>query len=158
MIMAEETTTLGATKRFGARYGRTVKQRFIEVEQLHRQYYKCRYCTKEAVKRKVAGIWECKACHAQFTGKAYTPSNLKMSQITGKEGLEQDLLAPREKEENYNEDEQHKSESSEHTNSKKKKRKSPQEEEMEQEMNAAKESENFGEEEEQNADKQQESQ
>ena len=101
--MADEIK-LNSIKRFGVRYGRTVKQQFGEIEQLHRRYYKCQFCTKESVKRVTRGIWECTSCKVQFTGKAYTPSKIKMAQITGKEGLEQDLLTPREKEENYGEE------------------------------------------------------
>jgi large subunit ribosomal protein L37Ae len=101
-----EELKLNAAKRFGTRYGRTVKQRFIEVEQLHRKLYKCEHCTKERVKRVAAGIWQCCACNTKFTGKAYTPSRLRFSQIIGAEKMEEDLLAPREKEENYNADEQ----------------------------------------------------
>jgi len=99
-----EELRLNAAKRFGTRYGRTVKQRFIEVEQLHRKAYKCEHCTKIRVKRIAAGIWQCSACNSKFAGKAYTPSRLKLAQITGKEVMEDDLLTPREKEENYNAD------------------------------------------------------
>jgi large subunit ribosomal protein L37Ae len=121
--MAEELR-LNAAKRFGTRYGRTVKQRFIEVEQLHRKAYKCEYCTKVRVKRIAAGIWHCTACNSKFAGKAYTPSRLKLAQITGKEKMENDLLTPREKEENYNADEhEDQSQVKEESQKEKKKRK-----------------------------------
>ena len=67
-----ETQKLGSIKRFGARYGRTVKHNFAKIEQEQRKLHKCPYCNKIAVKRLAAGIWHCKKCGAKFTGKAYT--------------------------------------------------------------------------------------
>ena len=71
--MAEEK--LGSIKRFGARYGRTVKYNFGKIEKLQRQTYACPYCAKQQVKRVAAGIWRCMKCASTFTGKAYTLSS-----------------------------------------------------------------------------------
>ena len=62
---------LGATKRFGSRYGKRNKELFIKVEKVQRQKKQCPYCTKIAVKRVAAGIWQCRKCNVKFTGKAY---------------------------------------------------------------------------------------
>ena len=70
--MATKSEKLGATKRFGARYGRTPKYKFIEVEREQRKLHKCPYCSKVAVKRIAVGIWNCRKCGAKFTGKAYS--------------------------------------------------------------------------------------
>jgi len=59
-------------KRFGARYGRTVKKNFIKIEIEQRKLHKCPYCNKESVKRLALGIWFCRKCKAKFSGKAYT--------------------------------------------------------------------------------------
>jgi large subunit ribosomal protein L37Ae len=59
-------------KRFGARYGSKVKQKFGKIEALQKGKHKCPYCNAPKVKRISAGIWECKKCGAKFTGKAYT--------------------------------------------------------------------------------------
>lgn len=63
---------LSSIKRFGARYGRTVKHKFAKIEHQQRKKYKCTYCNYTKVKRVAAGIWQCGKCNAKFTGKAYT--------------------------------------------------------------------------------------
>lgn len=63
---------VGSIKRFGARYGRTTKERFGEVEKEQRKLHKCPYCNQVKVKRISVGIWECRKCGAKFTGKAYS--------------------------------------------------------------------------------------
>ncbi len=63
---------LGSIKRFGPRYGRTVKLKLAKVEKEQRKKHKCPYCNSMQVKRITAGIWSCKKCNAKFTGKAYT--------------------------------------------------------------------------------------
>lgn len=62
---------LGATKRFGSRYGKRNKELFIKVEKIQRQKKQCPYCNKIAVKRVAVGIWQCRKCNVKFTGKAY---------------------------------------------------------------------------------------
>ena len=64
---------LGAARRFGPRYGRTLKHKFNEIEKTHRAKHKCPFCHKPQVRRVAAGIWECKKCSSKFTGKAYEP-------------------------------------------------------------------------------------
>jgi large subunit ribosomal protein L37Ae len=71
--MAKEAKLKGA-KRFGARYGRTVKYLFDKIESEQRRYHECPYCKHIKVKRVAYGIWECRKCNAKFTGKAYTLS------------------------------------------------------------------------------------
>lgn len=62
----------GSTKRFGARYGRTIKRKLDKVESSSKATYACPYCAAKKVKKKMAGIWECKNCGKVFTGKAYS--------------------------------------------------------------------------------------
>lgn len=59
-------------KRFGARYGKSLKLRYGKIEALQKEKYKCPYCNAPKVKRISVGIWECKKCGSKFTGKAYT--------------------------------------------------------------------------------------
>ncbi|MDO8656077.1 MAG: 50S ribosomal protein L37ae [Nanoarchaeota archaeon] len=61
-----------STKRFGARYGRTLRAKFAKIEMVQRAKQKCPYCNKTAVKRLSMGIWNCTKCKIKFTGKAYT--------------------------------------------------------------------------------------
>jgi len=62
---------LGSIKRFGARYGRTVKHKFARIEIQQRAKYKCPYCNYLGVKRSAAGIWQCKKCNSKFASRAY---------------------------------------------------------------------------------------
>lgn len=57
--------------RFGARYGKKVKQKVIEVEKKQKGWHKCPYCSKKRVKRVSKGIWGCRSCNVKFTGRAY---------------------------------------------------------------------------------------
>lgn len=66
-----------STKRFGVRYGRSNRDKLASVEELHRGWHKCPYCSKEAVKRVAAGIWNCRKCNATFAGRAYTMAKRK---------------------------------------------------------------------------------
>ncbi len=61
-----------AMKRFGARYGRKLKERFGEIEQEQRKKQLCPFCKAFQVKRVALGIWHCRKCDAKFTGKAYS--------------------------------------------------------------------------------------
>ena len=92
-----EKLKIGSIKRFGARYGRKVKQKFGEVEALRRKKHKCPYCMQPKVKRLRAGIWECDKCKAKFTGKAYTLKKKKSLK-------EQDKEEPEEVKENKEEE------------------------------------------------------
>lgn len=85
-----EEQKLGSVKRFGARYGRTTKQRFGETEKEQRKLHKCPYCYNTKVKRIAAGIWYCRKCSAKFTGRAYS---VKEKIIAKKEELEEELKA-----------------------------------------------------------------
>jgi large subunit ribosomal protein L37Ae len=67
-----ETTKLNSTKRFGTRYGRSLKERLAKIELGYRGKNKCPYCGKSKVKRAAIGIWFCNACKTKFTGKAYS--------------------------------------------------------------------------------------
>lgn len=60
-----------STKRFGARYGRKVKNRLADIESVRKSPKKCPYCHSYSVKRIATGIWYCKKCGSKFTGKAY---------------------------------------------------------------------------------------
>lgn len=69
-----EVKRYGAAKRFGARYGRRLKQKYAEVESLHKKSLKCPYCSYVKVRRLASGIWQCRKCNSKFTSRAYTVS------------------------------------------------------------------------------------
>jgi large subunit ribosomal protein L37Ae len=64
--------SLGSAKRFGTRYGRSLKERFVAIEKLQRAEAKCPYCKRVSAKQKAVGIFECSKCGRKFTGKAFT--------------------------------------------------------------------------------------
>ncbi|OYT41940.1 50S ribosomal protein L37ae [Candidatus Pacearchaeota archaeon ex4484_26] len=64
---------MNSAKRFGARYGSTIKKRVAKIEAKQRRKHKCPFCGKFAVKRLSAGIFQCTRCKKKFTGKAYWP-------------------------------------------------------------------------------------
>lgn len=59
-------------KRFGPRYGLTVKKRLKQVEISQKKKYECPACLSNSAKRLAAGIWQCKKCKAKFTGSSYS--------------------------------------------------------------------------------------
>jgi len=62
----------GSVKRFGARYGKTTKDKFGAIEASQRKLYKCPSCSRTQVKRETKGIWQCKKCGYKFASKAYS--------------------------------------------------------------------------------------
>ncbi len=80
---------LAGVKRFGPRYGRSLKQKFIKVESEHRKTHKCPYCSGIKATRVSVGIWSCARCGAKFTGRAYTiPKKLIIKESALKEAAE----------------------------------------------------------------------
>ncbi|MEK6905680.1 MAG: 50S ribosomal protein L37ae [Nanoarchaeota archaeon] len=63
---------MSSTKRFGARYGPSLKKKFALAEAQQRAKHKCPSCNKMSVKRLATGIWKCLKCNVKFAGKAYT--------------------------------------------------------------------------------------
>jgi large subunit ribosomal protein L37Ae len=59
--------------RFGPRYGRFIRKRVVEVEEVQKATHTCPRCDQKAVKRKGTGIWECRKCKFKFAGGAYVP-------------------------------------------------------------------------------------
>lgn len=96
----------GSTKRFGARYGRRLRQKLGEIESVQRGEHKCPYCHSTKVKRKSAGIWLCNRCNSKFTGRAYS---LQKTILAGEKELEEREEIP-EKEENISEEKEEDSE------------------------------------------------
>lgn len=71
--MGRNTKKVGMTRGLGARYGATVRKRYIKVVTEAKRIHKCPQCNTEAVTRVSVGIWNCKKCGVTFAGGAYTP-------------------------------------------------------------------------------------
>ncbi|MBI2139852.1 50S ribosomal protein L37ae [Candidatus Woesearchaeota archaeon] len=67
--MAESFNSM---RRYGARYGRSIKDKFGKIEAEQRKKHICPYCRAKQAKRLAVGIWHCLKCRAKFTGKAYS--------------------------------------------------------------------------------------
>ncbi len=64
---------VGPARGLGARYGATVRKRYVKVLTEVRKTHKCPQCGSESVRRESVGLWKCKKCGLTFTGGAYTP-------------------------------------------------------------------------------------
>ena len=71
--MAKRTQKTGLTARFGSRYGASVRRRAGSALKKKSREYTCPSCQYAKVRRKVAGIWECKKCGHTFTGGVWEP-------------------------------------------------------------------------------------
>ena len=71
--MASKELNLSSAKRYGARYGPRLRNKVAEIELQSRAWHKCPYCSRPQVKRISNGIFKCRKCSEQFTGKAYSP-------------------------------------------------------------------------------------
>ncbi len=67
------TKKVKSAGRFGARYGKRIRQLVVDIEQKQKAKHQCPYCSKYSIKRLAVGIFQCKKCDAKFTGKAYYP-------------------------------------------------------------------------------------
>ena len=57
--------------RFGARYGKSIKDKLVKVEVKQRVKQKCPFCEKLGVKRLSKGIWQCSKCNKKFASNTY---------------------------------------------------------------------------------------
>lgn len=68
-----KTKKVGPARGLGARYGATVRKRYVKVLTQMKKTHKCPNCGSESVRRESVGLWKCRKCGLTFTGGAYTP-------------------------------------------------------------------------------------
>lgn len=92
--MAQALKNFDAGKRFGTRYGRKLRHKFIAVETQQKAEYVCPSCRYPKVKRVAVGIWECKKCDAKFAARAYSAEIKKKSVETASKqfGLSEEMI------------------------------------------------------------------
>ena len=66
--MANRTKKVGITGKYGTRYGASLRKVAKKFEVLQHAKYTCHFCGKDSVKRKAAGIWNCRACKKTIAG------------------------------------------------------------------------------------------
>ncbi|MEK6875238.1 MAG: 50S ribosomal protein L37ae [Nanoarchaeota archaeon] len=69
--MATKLKKAKSAGRFGARYGKKVKDKLVKVESKQRQKQKCTFCNRFGVKRVSKGIWQCKKCRKKFASNTF---------------------------------------------------------------------------------------
>jgi len=72
--MGKRTKKVGPARGLGARYGATVRKRYIKVITEMKKEHRCPQCNFARVKRISVGVWQCRKCGFTFTGGAYTPA------------------------------------------------------------------------------------
>jgi len=72
--VGKRTKKVGPTRGLGARYGSSVRKRYIKVVTEMKKPHRCPQCGFPRVKRASVGVWECKKCGFTFTGGAYVPT------------------------------------------------------------------------------------
>ena len=68
MVKSKKSKSAG---RFGARYGKRIRDRVVAVESKQRKKQKCPFCEKLGAKRLSKGIWQCSKCDKKFAGGTY---------------------------------------------------------------------------------------
>jgi large subunit ribosomal protein L37Ae len=72
--MGKRVKKIGPTRGFGARYGSTVRKRYIDILVKMRKPHPCPQCGFRRVKRQSVGVWRCRKCGFTFAGGAYIPT------------------------------------------------------------------------------------
>ncbi|MCS7124486.1 MAG: 50S ribosomal protein L37ae [Candidatus Bathyarchaeota archaeon] len=72
--MGKRTKKVGPTRGLGARYGATVRKRYVKIVTEMKKKHKCPRCGLSRVKRVSVGVWKCRKCGYTFAGGAYTPT------------------------------------------------------------------------------------
>ena len=75
---------IGSAGRFGARYGKRLKDLISGVEKIQKKKHQCPKCKMNYVKRETVGIWKCSKCGTKFAGAAYKPKSKARSSNTAK--------------------------------------------------------------------------
>jgi large subunit ribosomal protein L37Ae len=69
--MPVKTKKVKSAGRFGAKYGKSVRDRVVNVESKQRQKQLCIFCKRPGIKRLSKGIWHCKKCGKKFASDVY---------------------------------------------------------------------------------------
>jgi len=54
-----------------ARYGKRIRENYEKAVKKSKKKYLCPACSRTAVKRLSAGVWQCRKCKTKFASGAY---------------------------------------------------------------------------------------
>lgn len=63
----------GSAKRYGARYGKRIRDKVSEVEEKQKKRHECPKCGSQALEKEAKGIWKCAKCGKKIAGGAWKP-------------------------------------------------------------------------------------
>lgn len=66
-----KTKKASPSAKFGSRYGKSVREKYAEIEKKRIATKKCPYCNQDKLKRQSVGIWLCKKCGKKFASQSY---------------------------------------------------------------------------------------
>jgi large subunit ribosomal protein L37Ae len=69
--MTTKSKKTKSSGRFGARYGKKVRDKMVGVEEKQKKRQKCPFCKRLGVKRLSKGIWKCSKCGKKFASNTY---------------------------------------------------------------------------------------
>lgn len=69
--MTTKSKKIKSAGRFGARYGKKVRDKLVKIETKQRIKQKCPFCERYGAKRLSKGIWECSKCKKNFASNTY---------------------------------------------------------------------------------------
>jgi len=69
--MATKSKKTKSAGRFGARYGKRVRDKVVQIESRQRIKQKCPFCGRLQAKRLSKGIWKCSKCNKKFASDTY---------------------------------------------------------------------------------------
>eukprot|EP00457_Paulinella_chromatophora_P023370 gb/GEZN01026758.1/.p1 GENE.gb/GEZN01026758.1/~~gb/GEZN01026758.1/.p1 ORF type:complete len:131 (-),score=17.27 gb/GEZN01026758.1/:105-497(-) len=70
--MGKRTKKVGVVRKYGTRYGASLRKQIKKIEISQHATYTCNFCGKDTVKREVVGIWKCRACKKVVAGGAFS--------------------------------------------------------------------------------------
>jgi large subunit ribosomal protein L37Ae len=71
--MSKRTKKVGASGRFGPRYGVRDRVRWRDVHNREKAAHTCPSCGHPKLRRVATAIWSCRKCGTKFAGGAYYP-------------------------------------------------------------------------------------
>eukprot|EP01015_Nassula_variabilis_P006056 TRINITY_DN145_c0_g1_i5.p1 TRINITY_DN145_c0_g1~~TRINITY_DN145_c0_g1_i5.p1 ORF type:complete len:169 (+),score=65.94 TRINITY_DN145_c0_g1_i5:92-598(+) len=72
IVMAKRTKKVGITRKYGTRYGASLRKIIKKFEIQQHARYLCPFCGKQSVRRVSIGIWQCRGCYKTVAGGAWS--------------------------------------------------------------------------------------